>query len=86
MIQLLVFKTLQCQCHTAGLVWTMSPLELFLVVSAMARVDRRDEQSLRMLAKMCHRCAQRFSLDLERKRVAYVARIVAIPVNLMRLH
>ena len=42
----------------------MSPLELFLVISAMARVDRRDEPALRMLAKMCHRCAQRTLADM----------------------
>ena len=47
-----------------GLVWTMSPLELFMIVSAMARVDRRDEAALRMLAKMCHRCAQRRSAQI----------------------
>ena len=47
------------------LVWTMNPLELTILVAAMARVDRRDEQALIMLAKMCRRCAQRHLFSQE---------------------
>ena len=47
------------------LVWTMNPLELTILVSAMARVDRRDEQALIMIAKMCRRCAQRHLFSQE---------------------
>ena len=47
------------------LVWTMSPLDLTIVVSAMARVDRRDEQALGMIAKMCTRCAKRHLFNQE---------------------
>lgn len=48
-----------------NLVWTMSPLELTILVSAMARVDRRDEQALAMIAKMCTRCAKRHLFNQE---------------------
>ncbi|CAE7780146.1 ppsA [Symbiodinium sp. CCMP2456] len=47
------------------LVWTMNPLELTILVSAMARVDRRDEQALIVIAKMCRRCAQRHLFSQE---------------------
>ncbi|CAJ1418586.1 unnamed protein product [Effrenium voratum] len=41
------------------LLWTMSPLELTILVAAMARVDRRDEKALLLIAKMCCRFGQR---------------------------
>lgn len=38
-------------------IWNMNPLELSNVVSAMARVDRRDPLSLLLIGRMCRRCA-----------------------------
>merc|ERR1719362_838970 len=39
--------------------FTMNPLELSNLVSAMARVDRREQRTLLLLAKLCARGAQR---------------------------
>lgn len=47
------------------LVWTMNPLELSNLVSAMARVDRRDGRALVLIARMCRRCAARHLFSQE---------------------
>mmetsp|Transcript_27415 Transcript_27415/g.64521 ORF Transcript_27415/g.64521 Transcript_27415/m.64521 type:complete len:569 (+) Transcript_27415:70-1776(+) len=41
------------------IVWKMNPLEISNVVSAMARVDRRETNILLLIARMCRRCAER---------------------------
>lgn len=40
-------------------VWNMTPLDLSNLISAMARVDRRDPKSLMLIARRCRRCVQR---------------------------
>eukprot|EP00933_Yihiella_yeosuensis_P040292 TRINITY_DN3456_c1_g1_i1.p1 TRINITY_DN3456_c1_g1~~TRINITY_DN3456_c1_g1_i1.p1 ORF type:complete len:482 (-),score=78.74 TRINITY_DN3456_c1_g1_i1:204-1505(-) len=47
------------------IVWSMNPLELSNLVSAMARVDRRDPRSLIIIARMCRRCAKRHLFSQE---------------------
>ncbi|CAE8590923.1 unnamed protein product, partial [Polarella glacialis] len=47
------------------IVWSMNPLELSNLVSAMARVDRRDPRSMIIIARMCRRCALRHLFSQE---------------------
>eukprot|EP00928_Gymnodinium_smaydae_P078566 TRINITY_DN62699_c0_g1_i1.p1 TRINITY_DN62699_c0_g1~~TRINITY_DN62699_c0_g1_i1.p1 ORF type:complete len:646 (+),score=177.54 TRINITY_DN62699_c0_g1_i1:110-2047(+) len=42
----------------SSVVWSMNPLQLSCLVSALARVDRRDPRCLLMIARMCRRCAK----------------------------